>query len=140
MLKERLFHLSQTNLLHSLHYHDYTYSELTVPCVERVGNLLSIPENLFLDYPVITSTSRLTQIGADSHSPDSRGNRSISHNIPLTYTLNFRKTISLSRPPRPVYNNKIVTHKVYTYAGLFIRQILIGRATDFHIVKIFRVN
>jgi hypothetical protein len=26
----------------------------------RVGNPLSIPENLFLDYPVITSTSRLT--------------------------------------------------------------------------------
>jgi hypothetical protein len=26
------------------------------------------------------------------------------------------------------------------YAGLFIRRILIGRATDFHIENIFRVN
>jgi hypothetical protein len=34
----------------------------------------------------------------------------------------------------------IVTHKVYTYAGLFIRLILIGRATDFHIENVFRVN
>jgi hypothetical protein len=40
-------------------------------------------------------------------------------------TINFRTTISLPRPPRCI----IVTHKVYTYAGLFIRWILIGRAT-----------
>jgi hypothetical protein len=66
----------------------------------------------------------------------SRGNRSLSHNIPLTYTLNFRTTISLPRPPRCI----IVTHKVCTYAGLFIRRILIGRATDFHIKKVFRLK
>jgi hypothetical protein len=58
MWKERLFHLAQKNLLHSLHYHDYTYSVVNSLC--RVGNPLSIPENLFLDYPVITSTSRMT--------------------------------------------------------------------------------
>jgi hypothetical protein len=34
MWKERLFPLAQKNLLHSLHYHDYTYSQLSVPCVE----------------------------------------------------------------------------------------------------------
>jgi hypothetical protein len=34
MWKEGLFHLAQTNLLHSLHYHDYTYSQLSVPFVE----------------------------------------------------------------------------------------------------------
>jgi hypothetical protein len=38
-------------------------------------------------------------------------------------TLNPRTKISLPRPPRCI----IVTHKVYTYAGLFIRRILIGR-------------
>jgi hypothetical protein len=48
-----------TNLLHSLHYHDYTYSQLSVPCVEW-GIPSRFPENLFLYYPVITSTSCLT--------------------------------------------------------------------------------
>jgi hypothetical protein len=32
----------------------------------------------------------------------------------------------------PVY-----PHNVYTYAGLFIRRILIGTATDFHIENVF---
>jgi hypothetical protein len=50
-----------------------------------------------------------------------------------TYTLNFRTTISLPWPPRCT----IVTHKAYTYAGLFIRWILIGKATDFHTEKTF---
>jgi hypothetical protein len=36
-------------------------------------------------------------------------------------TLNLRTKISLPRPPRCI----IVTHKVYTYAGLFIKRILI---------------
>jgi hypothetical protein len=48
-------------------------------------------------------------------------------------TLNLRTNISLPRPPRCI----IVTHKVHTYTGLFI---LIGRATDFHIGNVFRVN
>jgi hypothetical protein len=30
MWKERLFHLSQKNVLHPLHYHDYTYSQLSL--------------------------------------------------------------------------------------------------------------
>jgi hypothetical protein len=41
------------------------------------------------------------------------------------------------------HNFVIVTYKVYTvYAGLFIRWILIGRATltDFHIENVFPVN
>jgi hypothetical protein len=51
-------------------------------------------------------------------------------------TLNLRTKILLPRPPRCI----IVTHKVCIYAGLFIRRILIGRATDFHIENAFRVN
>jgi hypothetical protein len=42
----------------------------------------------------------------------------------------------ISRPSRCI----IVTHKVNTYAGLFIRRVLIGRATDFHIENVFQVN
>jgi hypothetical protein len=40
-------------------------------------------------------------------------------------TLNLQIKISLPRTPWCV----IVTHKVYTYAGLFIRRLLIRRAT-----------
>jgi hypothetical protein len=42
------------NLLHSLHL----FSVVSPVC--RVGNPLSIPENLFLDYPVNTSISCLS--------------------------------------------------------------------------------
>jgi hypothetical protein len=57
MWKEWRFHLAQKNLLHSLPWL-HLFSVVSPLC--RVGNPLSIPEKLFLDYPVITSTSRLT--------------------------------------------------------------------------------
>jgi hypothetical protein len=117
----QIHNLAQKNILHSLHLHDLS---------PRHG----------IGWPPVWSTPVwICQIGADSRSPDSRGNRSLSHNIPfmpLPYTLNFRTTISLPRPPRCI----IVTHKGYTYAGLYIRRILLGRATYFHIENVFREN
>jgi hypothetical protein len=36
------------NPLHSLHYHDYTYSQLSVPCVESGESPLDSRESYFL--------------------------------------------------------------------------------------------
>jgi hypothetical protein len=73
--------------------------------------LLVESKSMLTHYSRLEYTSlKLRQIGADSRS------------LPL--------------PPRCI----IVTHKVYTNAGLFVRRILIGRATDFHIENVYRVN
>jgi hypothetical protein len=85
-----------------IHYHDYTYSQLSRPLC-RVGNPLMMPENLFFDYPVITSTSRLTHFQFGYARLEQIHVLPARELTPLTYTLNFWTTISLPRPT-PVYN------------------------------------
>jgi hypothetical protein len=89
----------------------HIFSVVSPLCIESGESPLDSRESI-LDYPVITSTSRLNHYARVEYigvlytsldTPDwirSRGNRSLSHNIPLTYTLNFRTTISRPRPPR----------------------------------------
>jgi hypothetical protein len=136
MWKERLNFTA--HFLHSLHL----FSVVCLHGMALVGPLcgewgipsVSIPENLIFSLPgttIITSTSRLTHYDRLEYTsldmPDwgrfvfsgSRGNRSLSHSIPLPYALYFQTTISLPRPSRCTCI--IVTHKVYTYTRLFIR-------------------
>jgi hypothetical protein len=92
--------------------------------------------NLILMFYCIRVTSDC--LGADSRSPGSTRGKwprqrptffilysqpKALHPQPSPYPQSSEKKNSLPRPPRCV----IVTHKVYTYAGLFIRQILINR-------------
>jgi hypothetical protein len=79
-----------------------------------------------IHYARVEYTSlELRQIGADSRFPAREVTVSVLSAITSHHpTLNFRTQISLLRPPRCI----IVTHKVCTYAGLFIRRIMIGRA------------
>jgi hypothetical protein len=146
MWKERLFHLAQTKS-HAQPTLPWLHLFSVVSPLCRVGNPLSIPATLYLDYPgnrINISPDPLRQSGTLHHTGYARLEqirvlpaRDVTftqHNIPLTYTLNFRTTISLPRP-----RCTIVIHKVYVHL-LLIRRILIGRATDFHIENVFRVN
>jgi hypothetical protein len=75
----------------------------------------------------------IRQIGTYSRSPGSRGNRSLSIAAINIYPQLFSDNMITTTTTRCI----IVTDKAYTYAGLFIRRILIGRATVFHIEKFF---
>jgi hypothetical protein len=82
-------------------YLRFAYSHFAYPhlCGEW-GIPSTIPENLFLDYPVLhlawpiapewSTPVWICQIGPDSHSSGSRGYRSLSHSILLPYQCFFQ--------------------------------------------------